>query len=447
MKAAKPEKLSGRDLAVRVLVRVVRDEAFAAAALDAELSRAVQLDDRERALCTELVYGTLRALPWIVGELDARAKRPTRHLPWEARAALWIAVEQLLFTRVPPFAAVDAAVTAVRRAADARVAGFANALLRRISEARPRDEEGVSALRARALYESCPADLRDALARSLGEEGARSFLTEDTAPPLGLRVREASARADWVKRIAAARPSSELALGRVSPLCILARGAGKPQSLPGYDTGDIAVQEEGSQLVALALDAKPGEVVLDACAGRGNKTGVLAVAGATVDACDRDPRKLDVLREELKRLRSTPRHTFAVDWTVGSGDVAAEYDAVLVDAPCSGIGTLRRRPELLLRRREPLAERTRAQAQILRAAAAHVRPGGRLVYAVCSVLREEAEEAVESLMSQSFEPAALSGPAGAVATELHPNGASTMRLLPYIHGTDGYFLASFRKRG
>ncbi len=423
-----------------MLVRVVRDEAFAAAALDAELSRAVQVDGRERALATEHVYGTLRVLPWIVAELDARARRPTRHLPWEARAALWVAVEQLMFMRVPPFAAVDAAVSAVRRAADARVAGFANALLRRMAEARPKDEGEAEALRVRAVYESCPAEVQDALVRALGEDGARRFLAETGAPPLGLRVREPGARAAQMARIAAARPDAELFEGRVSPLCILVRGAGKPQSLPGWAEGDLAVQEEGSQAIALAVDARPGESVLDACAGRGNKTGALAVAGAAVDACDRDPRKLEALREELARLRVAPRNTFAVDWTVGSGGVTGSYDAVLVDAPCSGVGTLRRRPELLLRKREPLADRTRTQRAILERAASHVRPGGRLVYAVCSVLKEEAEAVVECLTGPSFEPAPLPAVLGG-------GGTSSLRLLPYIHGTDGYFLATFRKRG
>ena len=432
---------SGRELAARVLVRVVRDEAFAAAALDAELSRSVQLDARERALATELVYGTLRVLPWLIAELDARARRPTRHLPWEARAALWVAAEQLMFMRVPSFAAVDAAVTAVRRAADARVAGFANALLRRMAEARPKDEGEAEALRVRAVYESCPTEVRDALVRAQGEDGARRFLGETGAPPLGLRVREPGARAAQMARIAAARPDAELSEGRVSPLCILARGAGKPQALPGWAEGELAVQEEGSQAIALATGAAPGESVLDACAGRGNKTGALAVAGATVDACDRDPRKLETLREELARLRVAPRSTFAVDWTVGSGGVTGSYDAVLVDAPCSGVGTLRRRPELLLRKREPLADRTRTQRAILERAAAHVRPGGRLVYAVCSVLREEAEEVVECLTGPSFEPAPLPAVLGPSA-----EGASSLRLLPYIHGTDGYFLATFRKR-
>ncbi len=425
-----------REVAARVLVRVMRDQSFAAAALETELARAAQLDARDRGLATELVYGTLRVLPWIVAQLDARAKKPTDTLPWEARAPLWIAAQQIFFMRVPAFAAVDEAVSAVKRAAGPHVAGFANAVLRKLAAA-PKPE------RATAVVESCPRDLRDALERALGEEGARAFVSETEPPPTGLRVREAAAREDAMKRLAEAFPNAELRDGRVSPLCIDARGLGqKPQSLPGWAEGELSIQEEGSQLVALALGVRAGESVLDACAGRGNKTGVLALSGAEVDACDRDPRKLDRLREDLARLGVSPRATHAVDWSVGSGDVTGAYDAVLVDAPCSGTGTLRRRPEMLLRPRAPLAERTKSQRAIALAAAAHVKPGGRFVYAVCSVLREEAEDVVEALPAASLEPAPFADP----ATNAVAKGATSLRLLPYIHGTDGYFLASFRKR-
>ena len=424
---------TARDVAARVLVRVVRDSSFAAAALEAELGR-TKLDDRDRAFVTELVYGTLRVLPFIESELDARAKKPTQGLPWDARAALWVAAQQIFFMRVPSFAAVNETVTAVRKVGGAKMSGFANAILRKLASAPKPD-------RSRAIFESCPRDLREPLVRALGDEGARQFLGEMSAPPIGLRVRTEDARDAMMRRIAEAKPNAELVEGRLSPLCINARGIGKPQSLPGYAEGDLSIQEEGSQLIALSVSATKGERVLDACAGRGNKTGVLAISGATVDACDRDPRKLERLAEDLARLRVSANATYAVDWTVGSGDVASEYDAVLVDAPCSGIGTLRRRPELALRERTPLAERTAMQRAIALGAAKHVRRGGRFVYAVCSVLREEAEDVVATFAEAGLEPAPFANEAAKNAAK----DAASVRLLPYMHGTDGYFLASFRR--
>jgi 16S rRNA (cytosine967-C5)-methyltransferase len=284
----------------------------------------------------------------------------------------------------------------------------------------------------------------------LTEEGARAFLRCGAEPPaVALRVERAEERETWVERLRAARPEASFELGRVSPHAILVRGAGKPQRLPGWQEGSWSVQEEGSQAAALALGALPGEVTLDACAGRGNKTAVLAraVSGAAsgaVDACDASPAKLQRLIEELSRLGLAARGTFAVDWTVGSGDVHGSYDRVLVDAPCSGVGTLRRRPEIALRREEgDLAGMARIQLAIAARAADHVRPGGVLLYVVCSVLRAEAEEVVGQLLAQRpelqpapFEAAVARGVAG---------DEPSMRLLPHVHGTDGYFVAHLRR--
>ncbi|HEY2368993.1 MAG TPA: transcription antitermination factor NusB, partial [Polyangiaceae bacterium] len=173
---------TARDAAAHVLVRVARDTSFAAAALEAEFSRN-KLDDRDRAFVTELVYGTLRVLPFIESEIDARAKKPTEGLPWDARAALWIAAQQIFFMRTPAFAAVDEAVTAVRKAGGGKMSGFANAILRKLAAA-PKPE------RTKAIFESCPRDLREALVRALGDDGARQFLGETAPPPIGLRVRD-----------------------------------------------------------------------------------------------------------------------------------------------------------------------------------------------------------------------------------------------------------------
>ena len=138
--------------------------------------------------------------------------------------------------------------------------------------------------------------------------------------------------------------------------------------------------------------------------------------------------------------------TLAVDWSIGAGDSKSVYDRVLVDAPCSGVGTVRRRPELLLRRQEEdLAGLSLLQQRIVLRASERVAPGGRLVYAVCSVLREEAEEVVQGVLREapSLELAPFDSPA---AKELEGSGEPTLRLLPHMHGTDGYFLASFRKK-
>jgi 16S rRNA (cytosine967-C5)-methyltransferase len=432
-----------RSVAVTVIARVLTDGAFAAAALDAELDRNIQLDARDRALATELVYGTLRYHRWLEERVLRHASRGLEGQDARIRAILAISAYQLLvLTRIPPFAAVSEAVTLARAVRGEKVSGFVNAVLRKVAK-EPRPD---AADLARAALASADPSLAKAIVRSIGEDGAVALLGGDAAPPIGLRVEDASARDAWLERLREARPDASFEPGRLSPHAILARSAGRVVDLPGYAEGAWTSQEEGSQVVALALGAREGDVVLDACAGRGNKTSILARAvgpRGAVDAADQHPNKLARLQKELARLGLAPRATYAVDWSAGTGDVHGPYDRVLVDAPCSGTGTLRRRPELLLRRVEAdLASLASLQRQILARAASLVRPGGRVVYAVCSILREEAEEVVAIAAAAGLEPAAFDAQA-VLASSVAPAEAASFRLLPHVHGTDGYFVASF----
>ena len=426
-------------------MRVLRDKAFAAAALDADLERNVQLDARDRALATELAYGTLRLLGWLTKRLDRHATRGIGSVDVQVRAQLLVAAYQVLvLTRVPAFAAVDEAVNAVKALRGPRVAGFANAVLRKLAaEPKPAAEEI-----ARAALDAADPSLARAIVSAVGEAGALRLLSSEESPPLGLRVENGDDRETWIARLREARPEATITKGLVSPLAIVARGAGRLTDLPGWEEGGWTSQEEGSQVVALSLGARAGETVLDACAGRGNKTGLLArMVGASgaVDAADLHPAKLARLVTELERIGVAPRATFAVDWVAGIGGATGPYDRILVDAPCSGTGTIRRRPELLLRRKAAdlpaLAELQRA---ILGRVAGLVRPGGRLVYAVCSVLREEAEDVVAGAEAMGLMPSLFDGE---LAATLASGDATSFRLMPHEHETDGYFVASFVKRG
>ena len=423
-------------------MRVLRDKAFAAAALDADLERNVQLDARDRALATELAYGTLRLMGWLEKRVARHATRGLASIEVNVRAHLLVAAYQVLvLTRVPAFAAVDEAVTTVRHLRGPRVAGFVNAVLRKIaSEPKPTAEE-----LARAALDAADPALAAAIVRAVGAEGALRLLTAEESPPSGLRVTDAASRDTWIARLREARPEASVEAGRVSPLAIVVRGAGRLSDLPGYEDGAWTSQEEGSQVVALALGARPGETVLDACAGRGNKTGVLAQAvgpSGAVDAADLHPAKLERLTTALARIGAAPRATFAVDWAQGTGGATGPYDRALVDAPCSGTGTIRRRPELLIRRTAAdLPALAELQRKILAQVATLVRPGGRVVYAVCSVLREEAEEIAADAEKIGL---VLTPFDAAIANEL-AGGAPMFRLMPQEHGTDGYFVASFMR--
>jgi 16S rRNA (cytosine967-C5)-methyltransferase len=213
---------------------------------------------------------------------------------------------------------------------------------------------------------------------------------------------------------------------------------------PGYAEGQFVIQEEGAQAIALALGARPKERVLDACAGRGQKATLLMEQvgpQGEVWAVDAYPDKLAQLEVECARLGLGAPKIAAVDWTAGSGSVPGGFDRVLVDAPCTGVGTLRRRPEIVRRLQpEDPARLARLAEAILRRAATHARPGGQIVFAVCSVLHAECEAVVERV-SDLLIPEPFQAPELDVARDV-----SAFRLLPLTHGTDGYFAASFRLR-
>jgi 16S rRNA (cytosine967-C5)-methyltransferase len=433
---------ASRAIAARALVRVWSEDAFAAAVIDAELRREAPIDPRDAALATELVYGVLRTEAWLEERIDAFSSRRPNALDPAPRAHLLMGAYALAFLdRIPAFAAVSAAVEGVSQSSDRRVGGFANAVLRRIAES----VEASRPIQSEAIAASAPGWLRGALRRSLGRASAPSYLAAGPVPPpTGICLSPREDRAAWIDRLRSAAPNASIEMGETSPHAVLLRGGGDARRLPGCETSWI-VQEEGSQLVALALGARPGERVLDACSGRGNKAFLLSHAvgpEGAVDAADLYPGKLEVLRQ-----RGIVRDTYTVDWSRDASSVPDGYDRALVDAPCSGIGTLRRRPEIARKRTaEDVTRLSALQSTLVRSVAGRVRHGGTLVYAVCSVLLEEAEQVVERITEPgppglpSLELSAFEGePARSLAGQ-----AATLRLLPHVHGTDGYFLASFR---
>ncbi len=431
-----PPPSPARDLAVGVLMRVWEGNAYAAPTLDAELRRAVSLDPRDKRLATELVYGVLRTAGYLDNRIGTHANNDRWRRKLGVRANMLVATYSLAFLdRIPDHAAVSEAINAIKRGPDASVSGFANAVLRKIA----REEKTVTLAQAAAA--AVPRWLVKAFERTLGKDDAAAFMAELAPPPIALWLRGARDRDAWVSKLREAVPSARFEPSSLSPRGIVAWRTGDHKKLPGANV-DWVVQEEGAQVVALSLGTQDGDIVLDACAGRGGKSLVLGEAVGQAGAVD----SADLHASKLERLRLGPagdviRTTFAVDWTKGSGACDEQYDRVLVDAPCSGTGTLRRRPEIAGRLgASDVARLAALQLGIIRGAAAHVRPGGRLVFAVCSVLRDECEALVDAALTgagKRLEPA----PFDAAVPILKEK--TQVRLLPHIHGTDGYFLASF----
>lgn len=415
---------------MQAVLRVLRDGAFGAAALSTELERAKGLPERDRALATELLYGTLRSRVALEARLTPLAPRGLKDVV--VKAELLVAAYQLLsLDRIPAFAAVNAAVNGVRAVRGPQVAGFANAILRKLSLSGEKLESG------QAAQENIAPWLVDALTASVGEVEARALIVPQTEKVVGLRMIAGRPVPAWLENSP---------VGRASPRARLIIGEGDPRKREGYAEGAFVVQEEGAQAIGLMLGVRPGERVLDACAGRGQKTSLFAEQvgdAGSVWATDVYPKKLEALSTELERLALRPVEVRSLDWTVGVGDVPADFDRVIVDAPCTGTGTLRRRPEIAARLQpEDPARLSELAERILRAAATRAKSGGTVLFAVCSVLRAECESLVERV-TDVLEPAPFDCP------ELHgvvPESATSLRIGPGTFETDGYFAASFRKR-
>jgi 16S rRNA (cytosine967-C5)-methyltransferase len=403
--AARPT--TGRDLARAVLARVEESGAFANRALSAALDRAPTLSGAERGLGTELVYGVLRRRARLDRALAVFATKGLDGLAPPVRTALRVGAYQLLFLdRVPAYAAVNETVEACKSAGGPGAGRLANALLRRVAE---RGEPPLPdpALDARAyLVEAAglPAWLARLLLAERPAGEALAFADALAVPaPLALRANRLRATRDELRaRLAAERPDAKLEASPVAPDALLARDLDAPASTEAFRAGAFAIEDTGAQLVVELCGARPGERILDACAGLGGKSAHLAALcgnEARIRAVDLAPSKLSEARGTFDRLGVTSVETAVADLTRPLPDASARFERVLLDAPCSGLGVLRRHPEALLRRSaEDLPRLAEQQARMLATLAPHVGPRGSLTYSVCTFDRVECEDVVEAFL-------------------------------------------------
>jgi len=405
---------------------------------------ASSFDGRDRALLRELVYGALRWRNRLDFALSRCLEKPPDRLPPPVREALRLGAYQLLFLdRVPAHAAVNA--SAGLAGAGPWERGLVNAVLRRLTPPAPPDE-----LEERlVLWESHPRWLVRRWLAALGGEGARARCEADNAEgPLVLR---ANPLRTSPQALAArlAEDGMETAPGLADPECL--RVISQESALTGtaaFAEGLFIVQDEASSLAARYAGARPGERVLDACAAPGGKTACLAWAAAPagrVVAGDVSSVRLARLRENCARIGADVP---AVVMDASRPSFGAAFDRVLVDAPCSGLGVLRRHPDARWRlREEDLAAHGRRQGEILRRAAEAVRPGGRLIYAVCTNEPEETGEVASGFEGPDFVPeGAGQGDIPELRRFIGADGA--LRIRPEeAHGLDGFFAMRWRRRG
>ncbi len=443
-----------RMIAIRVVERVQRAGAYADLALHHALVES-HLPAADRGLATELVYGTLR---WR-GRLDylihqALDRDPAKLEPLVA-SALRVGAYQLFFSdRIPASAAVDEAVRCARAMGLERATGLINAVLRRL--AREGAEIALPELASDPLGHlvhacSLPVWLAERWLAELGPEEAAALATALNAPaPVTARAnRTQITRAALLEELHARFPDAVAC--RYAPDGIVLGGRGDPGQDPAFLGGRLSLQDEASQLVVELLDPQPGDRILDTCAAPGTKTAAIAErldgegprGVGHVLALDRHPRRLKLVARGIRRLRIGGVATLERDATKSLEDLlehGGPFDRILVDAPCSGLGSLRRNPDARWRiQPRDLAELAVVQRAILESAAAVLRPGGSLVYSTCTLTREENDEVVRGfLATRSRWRIASREEAPDSLRELVDEGGA-LRIWPHRHDMDGFF--------
>ncbi len=372
--------------AARVLVEV--DEGRP---VDDALAERAPARDPDRAMTWHLVLGVLRRRASVDAALQGPVRGPLERLDPPVRAVLRIAVFERLFGGTPPHAAVSQAVEVARAIGAGRASGLINAVSRRASLPRELD---------RATRLEHPAWLVARWDARHGEAAVDAWCAANgTPPPLCVVARDDVAALAEQFAAAGVQTRPATAGGEVVPGVLrVVEPKGRVESLPGYEDGAFWVQDAAS---AWMTDLVPtsATTVLDACAAPGGKTMRLASRGHAVTAIDKRPDRLDRLHESAHRVDlSLPSHVH--DWTQGACSKVGAFDAVLVDAPCTGLGTVRRRPDIRWRRTEAdVREMANLQRVVLEGASQHVRPGGHLVWVVCSPEPEEAEGVVDGFLA------------------------------------------------
>ncbi|GBQ54388.1 tRNA/rRNA cytosine-C5-methylase Nol1/Nop2/Sun [Acetobacter indonesiensis NRIC 0313] len=393
--------------------------------LENSLSRSATEHDapaRDRAAAHRLAAATLRHMGTLRTVLEPFLRKEP---PEPVRVALMMGCAQLLFLETPPHAAVGTTVSLLRRRKLAPFAGLANAVLRKVADKGPALLEGLDEARLDipawlwSSWSTLGKGVPRAIARGISQEA-----------PLDLTLRPGATAPEGGEAL----PNGSIRLPAGT----------RVTELPGYEDGAFWVQDAAATLPARLLNAQPGEFVADLCAAPGGKTAQLAATGANVTAVEQNANRLTRLRENMDRL-SYPVEIVQADaatWTP-----KAPLDAILLDAPCSATGTARRHPDVLwVKRPRDLTALTAGQDRLLAAAKAMLKPGGRLIYAVCSLQEEEGPARARAALALGLEPSPFTAEELPFLPEaITPEG--WLRTHPGmwadVGGMDGFFVARF----
>ena len=440
--------MDAREAAMLALNACQRQGGWSDGALKKQLA-AAELSGRDAALATQLCFGVLQNQMLLDFYLSKFSNIPLKRMEGKVVQTLRLGAYQMLFlTRIPHSAAVNSAVTLVKtHCKNPRAAGMVNGILRSMERSlqnMPVIPQGDPVAYLSTLY-SHPEWLVKEFILSLGEEETAQMLAADNSqPPTAVMVNTTRTTAEELKAMleadhVEAEPHPWL------ENCLLLHRTGDLERLEAFQQGLFYVQDPASRLSVLAAGAKPGMKVLDCCAAPGGKSFAAAIAmenQGEIVSCDLHPHKKKLIQAGADRLGLTIISPKTADGKVFRPEWENAFDLVLVDAPCSGLGVIRKKPDIRYKDPAPLADLPAVQLDILRNAARYVKPGGTLMYSTCTLLYRENEEVVETFLAENnsykAEAFPLPGPVGLVQ-------GGSVTLWPHRHGTDGFFISKMRR--
>jgi 16S rRNA (cytosine967-C5)-methyltransferase len=458
--AQEPAALSARQLALNAL-RQVHQGAYADVAIDRTL-KSQKLDDRDRRLFTEIVYGAVRRQRTLDAAIDALATKPASQQPPNLRVLLHLGLYQILFLdHIPSSAAVDTTVDLAKKNGLTGLAGFVNGLLRRLvrqlEEGAEDGEFDITNLdkllktndkNRLGIHHSYPDWMTAQWVKQFGPEEAEALCEWMNNPPhLDIRLTGRTMERSHLKR---ALEDLDIVVSEISYANSGLRLSHSPmgiQDLPGFKSGDWIVQDASAQLVSQLVDPQPGETVADLCAAPGGKTvhlaGLMQNQGHVI-ALDKTASRLKKIHQNCDRLGLTCVQVKEGDARLVK-DWIGKCDRVLVDAPCSGLGTLHRHADARWRQTpETVAQLADLQLDLLSAASTWLKPTGKLIYSTCTLHPLENEEVIKTFLAQNpdwqIDPP---DPASVLADLADANG--WIQVLPHHHDMDGFFMVRLKK--
>jgi len=438
---------SPRQTAFEALLRISKDGSYSNLALDSVLKENKGLDDRDKAFVSNLVYGTLDRLILIDYNLSLYLNQPSKKLKPELHTVLALGAYQILFMdKVPNHAAVSESVELAKVNKSSFAASLVNAVLRRVADnglKYPETEDGTAEFLS--IRYSCPQWIVESWIEDYGFENAKCLAERALdAAPVTVRTNTLKITPDELMwKFAEEGVISEIS--SIIPEALLLKDSGAIEELEAYKDGLFHAQDLSSQYCCRALDPQPGETIFDMCAAPGGKTFTLAEmmrGEGRVMAFDIYQSRVDLIRNGALRLGLKNVYSYfsdALEYNPNYGTA----DRILCDVPCSGLGIIRRKPDIRFKNKRESEKLPDIQYKILSNAVKYLKPGGRVVYSTCTLNKAENDFVCDRFLSEH--------PEFRIAEYLtdvarYSDEDKYLTLMPHIHGTDGFFIAAFEKQ-